>query len=140
MTLIKGIEMTDTPYVYFKFLGINSFIKTLDASGTEYTLFDDTYESLFDKYSVILNKEDTLKTGILSREGQHIFFTEVGIKITKSYSSYFIYIFDHHPVEDDIEFLITGLETLINENIDKIDPSEIAADISDSRKGGHLIN
>lgn len=132
--------MTATPYIYFKFLGINSFIRTLDDSATEYTLFDDSYEELFRKYDSILNKDDTLKTGILSRDGQHIFFTEVGIKITKSYSSYFIYIFDHHPVQNDIEFIINGLETLVNENIDKIDPSEIADAISDTKKGGHLIN
>lgn len=132
--------MTATPYIYFKFLGINSFIKTLDDSDTEYTLFDEKYEDLFNKYAVILNKEDTIRTGILSRDGQHVFFTEVGIKITKSYSSYFIYIFDHHPVNDDVEFIINGLESLINENIDRIDPSEIAANIPDTKKGGHLIN
>jgi hypothetical protein len=136
----KGKIMTGTPYIYFKFLGINSFIKTLNDSDTEYTLFDDKYDELFKKYSSILTKEDTLKTGILSRDGQHVFFTEVGIKITKSYSSYFIYIFDHHPVSDDIEFIISGLETLISENIDRIDPSEIAAEISETKKGGHLIN
>ncbi len=132
--------MAATPYIYFKFLGINSFIKTLDDSNTEYTLFDDTYEALYDKYAAVLNKEDTLKTGILSREGQHIFFTEVGIRITKSYSSYFIYIFDHHPVEDDIEFIINSLESVVNENLDRIDPSEIAEIIPDTKKGGHLIN
>jgi hypothetical protein len=132
--------MTATPYIYFKFLGINSFIKTLDDSDTEYTLFDENYEDLFNKYSAILNKEDSIRTGILSREGQHVFFTEVGIKITKSYSSYFIYIFDHHPVNDDVEFIINGLESLINENIDRIDPTEIAANMPDAKKGGHLIN
>lgn len=132
--------MTANPYIYFKFLGINSFIKTLDDSDTEYTLYDEKYEDLYNKYSAILSKEDTLRTGILSREGQHVFFTEVGIKITKSYSSYFIYIFDHHPINDDVEFIINGLETLINENIDRLDPSEIAANIPDTKKGGHLIN
>lgn len=132
--------MTAAPYIYFKFLGINSFIKTLDDSDTEYTLFDEKYDKLYEKYTGILSKEDTLRTGILSREGQHVFFTEVGIKITRSYSSYFIYIFDHHPVEDDIDSIINGLESLINENIDRIDPSEIAANIQDTKKGGHMIN
>jgi len=132
--------MTTNPYIYFKFLGINSFIKTLDDSNTEYTLYDEKYEGLYNKYSAILSKEDSVRTGILSREGQHVFFTEVGIKITKSYSSYFIYIFDHHPVENDIEFIINGLESLISENIDRIDPSEIAAAVSETKKGGHMIN
>jgi hypothetical protein len=132
--------MTSAPYIYFKFLGINSFIKTLDDSATEYTLYDDSYENLYNKYSSIINKEDTLKTGILSRDGQHVFFTEVGIKITKSYSSFFIYIFDHHPVESDIEFIISGLESIISENLDRIDPSEIASAVTENKKGGHMIN
>jgi len=132
--------MISTPYIYYKFLGINSFIRTLDDSGTEYTLYDEKYERLYHKYADVLSKEDTLKTGILSREGQHVFFVEVGIKITKNYSSYFIYVFDHHPVEDDVEFIINGLESMINENIDRIDPSEIAVNIPESKKGGHMIN
>ena len=130
---------TTTPYLYFKFLGIKSFIKTLEDSNTKYVLFDDKYDYLFVKYAGILNSEDTLKSGIITRNDQHIFFTEIGIKITKSYCSYFIYIFDHHPVMDDLEFVINSLEELINQNIDQIDPSEIAA-ISEKDKSGHLIN
>jgi hypothetical protein len=138
---MKTLENTEnTPYIYFKFLGINSFIKTLDDSNTEYTLFDEKHEDLYEKYTGILSKDDTLKSGVLSRDEQHVFFVEVGIKITKSYSSYFVYIFDHHPVVKDFEFIINGLESLVNENVEKIDPSEIAPKIPENKKGGHMIN
>jgi hypothetical protein len=132
--------MTDTPYIYFKFLGVNSFIKTLDDSDTIYTIYDDNYDKLFNRYKEILGKEDTIKTGVLNRDEQHVFFTEVGIKITKSYTSYFVYVFDHHPAEDEIDFIINGLESLVNEILNNIDPSEIASNLSGQKKGGHAIN
>jgi hypothetical protein len=137
---LKGNMMTDTPYIYYKFLGINSFMKTLDDSDTSYTIYDDNYDKLFGKYEGILGKDDTIKTGVLSRDGQHVFFTELGIKITKSYTSYFVYIFDHHPTEDEVEFIVSSLESIINENLNKIDPSDIASNISDQNRGGHTIN
>ena len=132
--------MTETPYIYFKFLGVNSFVKSLNDSDTVYTIYDDNYDKLFSKYESILSKEDTLKTGVLTRDGQHVFFTELGIKITKSYTSYFVYIFNHHPTEDEIGIIINGLESVVNDSLNSIDPSEIASNISDQNKGGHLIN
>jgi len=132
--------MTDTPYTYYKFLGINSFMKMLDDSETSYTVYDDNYDKLFSKYEGILGKEDSLKTGVLSRDGQHLFFTEIGVKITKSYTSYFVYIFDHHPTEAEIEFIVGSLESIVDENLNNIDPSEIASALSDQNRNGHTIN
>jgi len=126
------------PYIFFKFLGINSFIDTLNDSATPYQLFDDDFLPIFDRRNEILNSEDTIKTGILTKEEQQLFFAEVGIKITKSYRSYFVYIFDHHPTMEEIDEIILGLETLINENLDKVDPSEIANNLK--KRGGHTIN
>lgn len=129
----------NTPYIYFKFLGIHSFIDTLDNSGTEYTLFENDFPGLFTKHESILKDEDTVKTGILTREGQQVYFVELGIRITKSFSSYFIYIFDHHPTMDDMDSIILGLEDLISANLDKIDPSEITRNMQ-KPGGGHTIN
>jgi hypothetical protein len=128
------------PYIYYKFLGINSFIKTLDDSNTDYTLFDEKYDELYAKYKGIITGDDSLKSGLLTRDNQHVFFIEIGIKITKSYSSYFVYIFDRHPVLDDFDFIIRGLESLVNDNVEKIDPSELSDKISENKKGGHMIN
>lgn len=129
----------NTPYIYFKFLGIHSFISTLDNSATEYTLFEDDFSELFTKYENILKEEDTITTGILTREGQQVFFTELGIKITKSFSSYFVFVFNHHPTPDDMDAVVMGLEELISENLDKVDPSEIAKSMQNP-SGGHTIN
>lgn len=123
-------------YIYFKFLGIHSFLSTLDGSGTEYRLFKDDFSSLFNRHEGILNSEDTVTTGILNREGQQVYFAELGIKITKSFRSYFVYIFDHHPTVNDIDSIVLGLENLINQNLDNVDPSEIAKNM----QKGHTIN
>jgi len=129
----------NTPYIYFKFLGIHSFISTLDNSATEYTLFEDDFSELFTRHENILKEEDTITTGILTREGQQVFFAELGIKITKSFRSYFVFIFNHHPTPDDMDSVIMGLEELISENLDKIDPSEITRSMQNP-SGGHTIN
>ncbi|MCL1865270.1 MAG: hypothetical protein FWF73_05605 [Spirochaetes bacterium] len=115
-------------------------MKMLDDSETSYTVYDDNYDKLFSKYEGILGKEDSLKTGVLSRDGQHLFFTEIGVKITKSYTSYFVYIFDHHPTEAEIEFIVGSLESIVDENLNNIDPSEIASALSDQNRNGHTIN
>lgn len=126
-------------YIYFKFLGIHSFISTLDNSGTEYRAFEDDFSELYRKYEGILKSEDTITTGILTREGQQVFFAELGVKITKSFSSYFVFIYDHHPTAEDLESVILGLEDLINQNLDNVDPSEISRRMKNP-SDGHTIN
>jgi hypothetical protein len=129
----------NTPYIYFKFLGIHSFISTLDNSATEYTLFEDDFSELFTRHGNILKDEDSITTGILTREGQQVFFAELGIKITKSFRSYFVFIFNRHPTLEDMDAVVLGLEDLISENLDNIDPSEITKSMQNP-SGGHMIN
>ncbi len=129
----------NTPYIYFKFLGIHSFISTLDNSDTEYKLYEDDFSGIHERHEGILKEEDTVTSGILTREGQQVFFAELGIKITKSFRSYFVFIFDHHPTMDDMDSIILGLEELISSNLDNIDPSEIAKNMQNPG-GGHTIN
>lgn len=129
----------NTPYIYFKFLGIHSFISTLDNSDTEYKLYEDDFSGLYERHEGILKEEDTVTSGILTREGQQVFFAELGIKITKSFRSYFVFIFDHHPTMSDMDSIILGLEDLISSNLDNIDPSEISKNLQNPG-GGHTIN
>lgn len=133
----------EKPYIYFKFLGIHSFINTLVDSGTEHRIFDETYADVFTRHEGILNPGDTVKTGVLTKDGHSIFFTELGIKITKSYSSYFVFIFDHHPVISDLDIIVDDLEALVNANLESLDLSELKDNMlesSDDSKGGHMIN
>lgn len=128
------------PYMDFKFLGINSFLTILENSKNEYRVFEDDYSSLYWDYKDLLNENDTIISGILSQEGEHLFFTEIGLKITKSYMSYFVFIFDHHPVIDDIVFIFQELEDIINSSLDGIDISAIAESMKNKKSGDQSIN
>ncbi|MFA5519416.1 MAG: hypothetical protein WDA74_09185 [Spirochaetota bacterium] len=124
----------------FKFLGINSFLSILENSKNEYRIFEDDYSSLYRDYKDLLNEDDTIISGILTQEGEHLFFTEIGLKITKSYMSYFVFIFDHHPVIDDIVFIFKELEDIINSSLDGIDISAIAESMKNKKSGEPSIN
>lgn len=131
------------PYIYFKFLGIHSFITTLADSGTEHRMFDEDYSEFFLKHEGILNQGDSMRTGILLKDGQSVFFTELGIKITKSYSSFFVFIFDHHPTSSDLDIIVDDLEALVNANLESLDLSELKDNMTEAAKdtrGGHMIN
>ena len=137
---LNGVNTMDKPYINFKFLGINSFFTILENSKNEYRVFEDDYSSLYTDYKDLLNEEDTIISGILIQEGEHLFFTEIGLKITKSYMSYFVFIFDHHPVIDDIIFIFQKLEDIINNSLDGVDISAIAESMENKKSGGHSIN
>lgn len=130
----------DKPYINFRFLGVNSFFAVLENSKNEYRVFEDDYSSLYRDYSDLLNEEDSIISGIITQEGGNIFFTELGLKITKSYMSYFVFIFDHHPVIEDMVFILQKLEDIINSSLDGVDISGIAESIQNKKSGGHVIN
>lgn len=130
----------DKPYIDFRFIGVNSFFTVLDNSKNEYRVFEDDYSSLFRDYSDLINEEDTITSGIITQGGEHLFFTEIGLKITKSYMSYFVFIFDHHPVLDDIAFILQRLEDIINSSLDGVDITAIAESIKNKKSGGPSIN
>jgi hypothetical protein len=133
----------EKPYIYFKFLGIHSFISTLVDSNTEHRIFDESYEDLFTRHEGILNQGDSMRTGILLKDGHSVFFTELAIRITKSYNSYFVFIFDHHPTMSDLDIIVDDLEALVNANLESLDLSELKEHITtnmNATKDGHLIN
>ncbi len=130
----------DKPYIDFRFIGVNSFFTVLDNSKNEYRVFEDDYSTLFRDYSDLLNEEDSITSGIITQGGEHLFFTEIGLKITKNYMSYFVFIFDHHPVLDDIAFILQRLEDIINSSLDGVDISAIAESIKNKKSGGPAIN
>ena len=133
----------EKPYIYFKFLGIHSFISTLVDSNTEHRLFEEKHDDLFAKHEGILNPGDSIRTGILLKDGHSVFFAELGIRITKSYNSYFVFIFDHHPTVKDLDTIVDDLEALVNANLESLDLSELKDKMTsnlNATKDGHLIN
>jgi len=133
----------EKPYIYFKFLGIHSFVSTLVDSGTEHRLFEEDCGDIFTRHEGILNPGDSIRNGVLLKEGHSVYFTELGIKITKSYSSYFVFIFDHHPTASDLDIVVGDLESLVNANLESLDLSELKENMlasKDESSEGHTIN
>jgi len=117
-------------YIDYKFLGVHSFIETLDKTGTDYRLFDDDFSVIYRNNPEVAGPEDIIRTGLITRNEQGAFFTEFGIKLTENYYSYIVFIFDHHPAIDELKFIAFELEGIINENLNNIDISMFAEKLS----------
>ncbi len=117
----------EKPFIDYKFLGIKSFIEFLDEAGLEYHLFEeDDHSSLFHSRFDILKEGDSVVSGIMTRDEAKAFFSQFGIRITKSYHAYIVFIFDHHPTADDLLKVLEELEEIIMSNLDDVDISDIA--------------
>ncbi len=111
----------------YTFLGVKSFLESLDEMGLEYHIFEeDDYSCLFNAGGDILKRGDSVISGIITREGQRAFFSQFGLKITKSYHAYILFIFDRHPTTDDLLRTLEGLEEIVMDNLDHIDLSDLA--------------
>ncbi len=118
--------MPEKKYIDYRFLGVQSFRETLGKNNVEHRVFDDDIAPLYEKYAEILNAgEDTVRTGIIIRDGQMIYFAEFGVKLTKSFHAYYVFIFDHHPTLDDLGSVAGELESLAECALDGIDISSI---------------
>ncbi len=119
--------MSQKPYMDYRFLGIHSFISTLESTGADFRLFDEDYSHLFSTHSELINPcEDTIRSGIVSRDEQSVFFSEFSIKLTKSYSAHIVFLFNHHPTNDDLAVIVLDLERIVMENIENIDVNQMA--------------
>jgi len=129
------MTMPEKPYIDYRFLGIRSFVDTIASSGTDYRLFDDDFSTIFREYPEILNEgEDTIRTGMVVRDGQGVFFAELGLKLTRSYRAYLVFIFGHHPTPDDLGTVVSGIEALIDKNLDGVNIGELAESLSEDRR------
>lgn len=119
--------MTDKPYADYRFLGVHSFVETLKSSGTDHRIFEDDLAPLFKKYGEILKEgEDTVRTGIILREGQGAYFAEFGIRLTRSFRSHIVFIFGHHPTVSDLEAIVLDLESIVEKCLEGVNLSALA--------------
>jgi hypothetical protein len=121
------LRKEEKPYVDYKFLGVKSFIESLDEAGLEYHLFEeDDYSPLFNSSLDILKEGDSVVSGILKRDEEKVFFSQFALKITRSYRASMVFIFDHHPTGDDLISILEELEEIIMNNLDDINIGDIA--------------
>jgi hypothetical protein len=115
------------PYVYYKFIGVKPFTKLLEESGIGYVLFEDpAVRHLYETRSDYFNPaDDAIAVGKCTQEGVEVYFAEFGIKITKSFRSYIVFIFDHHPAIGDMEVSASDIDQLVQRNLESVDLEEI---------------
>lgn len=112
----------DKPYNLYKFIGVKSFKQLLEEAGVTYHIFDDgSVPRLFSERAEYFNKnEDSIEVGKCLQGGVDVYFAEFGIKITSSFRSYIVFIFDHHPTADDMFATVDDLEPLIQKHLDGV--------------------
>jgi hypothetical protein len=121
----------EKPYVHYKFIGVKPFTALLDEAGVRFVLFEDPavrrlYEARPDYFNAA---EDAISVGKSAQEGAEVYFAEFGIKITPSFRSYIVFIYDHHPTEDDILASADEIEALIQKNLDGLNLEDIQRSI-----------
>ncbi|MBN1531721.1 MAG: hypothetical protein JXA20_03580 [Spirochaetes bacterium] len=123
--------MPSKPYIDYRFLGVHSFTDTLKEEGVEHRIFDDDLSSLYEKNPEILRKdEDTVTSGIVIRDGGMLFFTQFGLKLTKSYWAHYVFIFNHHPAVEELAAVTAELPDLAERDLEGVDLSALADTIS----------
>jgi hypothetical protein len=115
------------PYVSYKFIGVKPFTNALDEANIRYVLFDDESPGrIFHDLTDYFNPgEDSISIGRCIQENADAYFAEFGIKITPSYRSYLVFIYDHHPSVDEMLISATDIESIIQEYLDGVDMGEI---------------
>ncbi len=118
-----GPMAKDKPYSLYKFIGVKPFKKLLEESGVTYMLFDDdaAVPIIFRERAEYFNRdEDSIAVGKCLQDGVDVYFAEFGLKITKSFLSYIVFIFDHHPTTEDMLATADDLEPLVQEHLDGV--------------------
>ncbi len=115
------------PYVDYKFLGVKPFTKSLDEAGVTYTIFSDPAANfLFTARADLFNRdEDVIEVGKCTNSDINVYFAQFGIKITPSFKSFIVFIFDHHPSIDEMSVTAAGIEEIIMRHLDGVDVNDI---------------
>lgn len=117
---------TEKPYVDYKFIGVKSFTQTLDDAGITYVIFESAARGrVFTALPGLLNDDDTVTVGKCTSNDLSVYFVEFGIKITKSYRSYVVFIFNHHPADDEIVTTAGDITGIVERHLEAVDIGDI---------------
>jgi hypothetical protein len=106
---------------------VKPFTSLLEGAGVEYVVFDDGSESdLFvERPDHFRPGEDAIRVGKCLQEGVEVYFAEFGIRITPSFRSHIVFLFDHHPTREELLAAADDMEGLVEEGLAGVDPGDI---------------
>lgn len=115
------------PYRLHKFIGVKAFKHLLEEAGVTYHIFEDESVPLLfsERGEYFTDGEDSIVVGKCLQDGVDVYFAEFGIKITASFRSYVVFIYDHHPTAEDMLATADDLERLIQEHLEGVDFNDI---------------
>jgi len=115
------------PYIEHRFLGVRPFTDYLTEADVGFTLFEDPCaEAIFAEKSELLNRErDSIVIGACTGKGIGVYFVQFGIRITESFLSYMVFIFDHHPQPRELAIAADDLEPLVLSRLEGVDIGDI---------------
>jgi hypothetical protein len=117
----------EKPYIYYKFIGVRPFTALLDDAGVRYVLFDEeSVRHLNQARPEYFNAaDDSISIGKCTQEDADLYFAEFGIKITRSFRSHIVFIYDHHPTADEMLVSAEDIETLVQKNLEGVNLEDI---------------
>ena len=121
--------MKKKPYIDCEFVGVHPFTRSLEKVHISYeTIQLADIEELYKKAGDLFNREDdSLVTGKCIKDNKEVFFADLGIKITPSFNSHVVFIFDHLPGNDELLTCIHDMENIVMQRLDSFDPGILSS-------------
>ncbi len=103
------------PYLGYELTGPREITDILETHGITATLFEDeSVLRLFESRPEVLSADrDSLRIGCFSKEGVILFFAEFALRIHDDMISHISFLFDHHPVLEDLQGCADDMEGIV---------------------------
>jgi hypothetical protein len=83
--------------------------------------------------SIFSNPSDSIVKGVAKGDAR-FFFVQVGVSLTPSFQGYTVFIFDHHPRDEEIDMVCRELESVILNDLDKVDITPLLNALSEAKE------
>jgi len=129
------------PYIDYTFTGVRTFTDVLDEALVSYRVFAPEKSSfLFESASEYLDQDtDTLAMGTCTRGNQELYYLQVGMKITKSFLSHIVFIYDHEPDNKELNDTLMDILSLTESTLDSVQ-DEISPTLMEEAQQKHTTN
>ena len=103
------------PYLGYELTGPKKITELLETHGISCTLFEDeSVHRLFESHADVLRADrDSLRIGCFRKDEVILFFAEFALRIHDDMTSHISFLFDHHPVLEDLQGCADDMEGIV---------------------------